>query len=247
MRETWEVAGLAESTIRGRIAKFDAVGGVTATHESIMQRLAVLRQASSRQAWKSDLSCVFRLLLAVGLVAHDPTLSLPRIKAARWNPRPLSVTEVRAVLEGTSGDMHEWVTLAMWAGLRAMEIANLRGEHLELWEGGYVLRVRGKGGTDAVIPAHQKVVAIMAGRAGRLYPNVNPNIVSESTRLRFRKIGVPGGIHRCRHTFATRALAASGNDLLAVRDLLRHSSVSTTQFYTKHAETRLFEVMEMIA
>ena len=203
--------------------------------------------ASSRQSWRTDLRCTFRLLVALEVLDRDPTVALPKMRAPRWNPRPLAVDEVGRVLDGTSGVMHEWVVLAMWAGLRAAEIANVRGDQLEQWEGGWVIRVCGKGGTDAVIPAHPRVVQVLLGRAGRLYPTTTPDMVSQYTRVQFHKLGVPGGIHRCRHTFATRALAASGNDLLAVRDLLRHSSVVTTQFYTKLADQRLFEVMELIA
>jgi site-specific recombinase XerD len=38
--------------------------------------------------------------------------------------------------------------------------------------------------------------------------------------------------HQLRHRCATTALAQPGADLLAVRDLLGHASVATTQVYT---------------
>ena len=243
----WEAVGLKPRTIRARLSKFEAVGGAEATLESILAQFAHLNTASSRQSWRTDLRCTFRLLVAAGVLEHDPTVLLPRMRAPRWNPKPLAVDEVRRVLDGTTGDMHDWVTLALWAGLRAAEIAELRAEQLEMWPGGWVLRVLGKGDTDAVIPAHPRVVEVMLGRQGRLWPDTSPAMVSQYTRMRFRALGIEGGIHRCRHTFATRAMTASGNDLLVVRDLLRHSSVVTTQYYTKLADDRLFEVMEKIA
>lgn len=243
----WEAAGLKPRTIRARLAKFMAVGGAEATPESVLAAFAHLQKPSSRLSWRTDLRCTFRTLMTAGLVDRDPTAMLPRMRAPRWNPRPLAVDEVRRVLEGTTGDMHDWCVLALWAGLRAAEIANLRGEQLELWEGGYVIRVLGKGDTDAVIPAHPRVVDVMIGRKGRLWPTTTPDMVSQYTRMRFRALGIQGGIHRCRHTFATKALMASGNDLLVVRDLLRHSSVVTTQYYTKLADQRLFDVMQLIA
>ena len=244
---TWEAAGLKPRTIRARLSKFYAVGGAAATHESILDALAHLNTPSSRQSWRTDLRCTFRVLVAAGEVERDPTAALPKMRAPRWNPRPLAVDEVRRILDGTDGDMHQWIVMALWAGLRAAEIANLRGEQLELWPGGWVLRVHGKGGVEAVIPAHPRVVDVMRGRSGRLWPKATPDTVSQYTRMRFRALDVEGGIHRCRHTFATKALAASGNDLLAVRDLLRHSSVVTTQFYTRLADERLFEVVQLIA
>lgn len=139
------------------------------------------------------------------------------------------------------------VTLALYAGLRAQELADLRGEQLERWTQGWALRIMGKGDVVATIPAHPKVVEIVRGVAGPVFPGATANSISHKGLRLFREVGLEGGIHRCRHTFATRALEASGNDLLCVRDLMRHASVSTTQVYTKLSDKRLFEAMRQIA
>lgn len=247
LRSTWQVQGLRELTIRNRIAYFERAGGAEATRETVMAHLATLPCMSTRRTRLSDLRVSFKLLLGLGLLEKDPTVGIPRIKVPRWMPRPLGDDEIRTLLARTDGVLHEWIILALYAGLRAAEIAELRAEQLEHGPYGWTLHVQGKGDVEASIPAHPRVVQLLQGRRGRLWPDATPNSVTHKARYMFQKLGIEGGIHRCRHTFATRALAASGNDLLAVRDLLRHASVMTTQVYTQLPTGRLFDVMQKIA
>lgn len=225
---------------------FEAAGGATATAESITEYLNGLAAASTRRARLSDLRCSYRVLILGGLLRVDPTLALPKVRAPRWTPRPLSDEEIE-LLHELPEDVHRMVTLALYAGLRAAEIAKLEAKQLERWPQGWALRIKGKGGHVGTIPAHPRVVEVMKGHVGRLFPEATANSVSHAAHYWFARIGIEGGIHRCRHTFATRALEASGNDLLCVRDLLRHASVSTTQIYTQLPGGRLFDVMKQIA
>jgi site-specific recombinase XerC len=60
---------------------------------------------------------------------------------------------------------------------------------------------------------------------------MSPAAVSMYVAKAFRATGSTVRAHQLRHRCATAALAYCG-DLLAVRDLLGHSSVATTQIYT---------------
>lgn len=239
----WRTSGLLEKTIKHRLRVFVAVGGDQATPESISVYLRGIPKLSTRRERLSSLRCCFRALVFAGLMSSDPTVAMPRVKAPRWAPRPLTVEEAARLLQAEDPELQQWFTFGLFAGLRASEIAVVEAEQLELWDAGWTLRVVGKGSVEAVIPAHPKVIEILKDRSGRLYPEATGNAVTQRARYWMSKQGIKGGIHRTRHTFATRALAASSGDLLVVRDLLRHASVSTTQVYAQLPAGKPFEVM----
>lgn len=243
---TWQTAGLAQGTIKNRLRAFQGCGGVAATRGSVAEYLMAIPGLSTRRSRLSDLRVSFRILIGLGLLDLDPTIGLPRVKAPRWMPKPLTPDEVELVLRHADGELHEWLMLALYAGLRSAEIAGLRGDQLERWEAGWALRVVGKGSKEGIVPVHGLILPILHGKTGRLYPGTTPNRVTNKAKYLFGKHGLTGGIHRCRHTFATRALAASSGDLLCVRDLLRHASVATTQIYTQLPGGRPFEVVALL-
>jgi integrase/recombinase XerD len=62
-----------------------------------------------------------------------------------------------------------------------------------------------------------------------------------------KRLGIPKKtFHACRHYFATNMLERSNGDLLAVRDLMRHSSVATTQVYTQLASGRTRSLVNLL-
>lgn len=243
---TWQTAGLASGTIRNRLTAFQACGGVDATRASVGEYLRGIPGLATRRARLSDLRVSFRILLGLGMLEADPTIGVPRVKAPRWMPKPLLDDEIETVFRFADDELREWCTLALYAGLRAGEIATLRGDQLERWPEGYALRVVGKGSKEGIVPVHPLVLPILSGKTGWLYPGTTSNRVTHKARYLFGKHGINGGIHRLRHTFATRALKASEGDLLCVRDLLRHASVATTQIYTQLPGGRPFEVVALL-
>jgi integrase/recombinase XerC len=121
-----------------------------------------------------------------------------------------------------------------------------------------VLRIRGKGGKDRMVPV-LPVTRDAVARYVRLCPHdltpgaplfrgarggaLNPRLIAlvmEKSRL---QLGLPASAtpHAMRHSFATHLLSAGG-DLRAIQELLGHASLSTTQAYTAVDAARLMEV-----
>ncbi|HQU67827.1 MAG TPA: tyrosine recombinase XerC [Albidovulum sp.] len=200
----------------------------------------------------------------------DPTaiLAARSPKFQRKLPRPLSEGAAKDVID-LMGSLprEDWVaardaavvTLLYGCGLRISEALSLTGAEVPLPE---VLRIRGKGGKERIVPVLPAARAAVAAyvrlcpypiadepdaalfRGTRSGP-LNPRLIAGAMEQARNALGLPATAtpHAMRHSFATHLLAAGG-DLRAIQDLLGHASLSTTQAYTAVDATRLMEVYE---
>ena len=181
-------------------------------------------------------------------------------------PRPLTIEGAAEVLESVGDDAREpWiaardtavVTLLYGCGLRISEALGLTGADHPLPE---VLRIRGKGGKERLVPvlpaARASVAAYVAQCPYDLTPEgalfrgtrggpLNPRLIAAAMERTRNRLGRPASAtpHALRHSFATHLLGAGG-DLRAIQELLGHASLSTTQAYTGVDAARLMEVYE---
>ncbi|WP_425049545.1 tyrosine recombinase XerC [Psychromarinibacter sp. S121] len=198
----------------------------------------------------------------------DPTaiLSARTPKYQRKLPRPLTPEAAREMI-GTVElqSQKDWVaardvaivTLLYGCGLRISEGLGLTGAEAPLPE---VLRIRGKGGKERLVPvipaARRAVDAYLRAcpypvepeaplfRGARGGP-VNPRLIRKAMQQARMQLGLPATVtpHALRHSFATHLLSAGG-DLRAIQELLGHASLSTTQAYTAVDQARLMEVYD---
>lgn len=189
----------------------------------------------SRATYYSHMKDFCAWLVAAGHLAEDP---MPEVRAPKRPgsiPRPLAEVEVDRVLNAATGEMRDQILLALLTGLRAHEIAKIRGEDVTEAQ----LYVEGKGEVRASLPTHPDVWA-MAQRypasgywfPGRADGHVSANLISQNVGKLFRSLGISGSIHRCRHTYGTRLLR-DGANIRVVQRLMRHSSLATTEVYTQ--------------
>jgi len=195
--------------------------------------------AWSRATYYGHLRSYFTFALENDVIDVDPMARMRRPKAAHGIPRPLTPEEVDLVLTASAGKRNAnggaWLTLGLYAGLRAHEIAKIRGEDVKQ----DTIFVFGKGGTSAEIPTHPRIweLALDRPRTGWWFPtnsatgHVTPLAVSTLTTRLFKACGITGSIHRCRHTYATELLRA-GVNIRVVQTLMRHASLSSTMVYT---------------
>ena len=139
------------------------------------------------------------------------------------------------------------VVLIFGCGLRISEALALRNRDVAARPA--TLRILGKGNKERLVPvlpavydALEKYTALRpfgAGGDDALFRSVrglpmSPRMAQKSIESVRKYLQLPDYVtpHALRHTFAT-ALLADGADLRTLQELLGHSSLSTTQLYTR--------------
>ena len=148
------------------------------------------------------------------------------------------------------------VVLIFGCGLRISEALGLKNSDIANHPD--TLRIVGKGNKERIIPVLPAVyVALDKYIAIRPFGNATDDFVFRSVRglpmsarmaekviekLR-HYLQLPDYVtpHALRHTFAT-ALLAGGADLRSIQELLGHSSLSTTQLYTRVNMAKIMDV-----
>jgi integrase/recombinase XerC len=193
----------------------------------------------------------FQFLVREGAIEQSPASRLRGPKVPRRAPRFLEIGEAASTLENPTQEgvlrlrNRALLELLYGAGLRVSELCGVDVEHLDLAR--RMVRVRGKGNKDRVVPfgppARAALTEWLAGRRrGPLFVNSRGGRLSVRSAWRIvRDAGVANGLvgvhpHVLRHSCATHLLTG-GADLRAIQEQLGHSSLSTTQRYV-HVDTQ---------
>ena len=182
-------------------------------------------------------SSPFELVNAPKTPQHLPDVLSPEDVEQLLSLKPLDVLEIRdlAIVE-----------LMYSSGLRVSETANIDINDFE--EEMSFLRVLGKGSKTRIVPLGRYAINAIQNwikerekyseKSKALFINLKGSRLSvRSIQLRLKRLALKQGLppvnpHMLRHSFATHMLESSG-DLRTIQELLGHSSLSTTQIYTK--------------
>lgn len=237
----------------GQLNRLDRWLGQTslleATKDQLHQWQASLTVcASSIQTYTSHVCTFYAWAHRYGHIEVNPALTLeqPRIKARM--PRPIPEEHLELALGGApiGSDMHAWLCLAGFCGLRAGEIAAMdRRDFRPDGTGGAFLTVHGKGGKERIVRVSPIVLQRLEGQLARARPMfrrplggaVTPNYLSNTASAYLEGIGLPYTLHTLRHRFAT-VLVDRGADIRDVQYLLGHGSLNTTSKYLAFSRQR---------
>ena len=216
------------------------------------------------QGFLAALRSYYRYLREVkGEAASDPTEGIGRPKAGRRLPLHPGPEELKRFLEAFREEKEAALLEALarflyGTGLRISEALSLKGRNVVL-EGGspVAVRVVGKGNKERLVPLSKTAREVLEA-LGRLQGNVNIFTFSQGRRkghvpsarwveAKFREAALRAGLdprrftpHKLRHAYAT-LLVERGVELDAVKDLLGHESIATTQIYLHASRERLRE------
>ena len=218
--------------------------------------------ARSIQRHISSAKGFFNYLKKIGLVTDSPFDLINSPKSPNRLPSVLSPEEVSQLLNFKPKNAQEKrdlgiIELIYSSGLRVSEAVNVNLNDFE--DNKNFLRVLGKGSKTRLVPVGRYAQSAINGwiierdklvaNDNALFVNLRGNRIStRSVQERIKNIAIMQGLppvnpHMLRHSFATHLLESSG-DLRSIQELLGHSSLSTTQIYTRLDYQHLIKVYE---
>jgi integrase/recombinase XerC len=207
----------------------------------------------------------FRFLVAEGVVQSSPADAVPHPQDIKKTPEVADRYSIEELLDGfpdTAAGRRDRAVMELLyaAGLRVSELVALDLDDIKLEK--RVLRVRGKGRKERLVPfgrpAADAIRRYLGDRirwrrgivdeAEPLFVNQRGGRLSDRSvrRQLDRAVRRTADVnhlhpHALRHAFATHLLEA-GMDLRAIQELLGHSSLASTQVYTRVDLAHLMEV-----
>lgn len=204
----------------------------------------------------------FRSMVEHGDMSANPADLVPAPKLPQSLPRVMKPADVAELLDRipatTPLELRDRALfeLAYACGLRAEELVNLDHDAIDF--DAEQVRVEGKGGKTRIVPAGEHALAavgdyleraraalqgatgdpaLFLSKSGR---RLSTSDVRRRLRVWARHAATQGAVHphALRHSFATHLLEG-GADLRAIQEMLGHSSISTTQVYTRVESARL--------
>lgn len=246
--------GLGEATVQDVRAFMAALQLRGLARSTLARRTAAVRS-------------FYKFLLQQGVNKTNPMAALRSPRREQKLPAFLTVGDVERLLAavdaGTWAGRRDLAILETLygGGLRVGELVGLDHDDVDLSSG--MLRVRGKGKKERIVPAGRCAVAAIRGYLSRsdgvrrpqdphaLFVNNcdGRRLTARSVRRIMRKYTLLAGLdsrlspHSLRHSFATHMLS-NGADLRAVQELLGHENLSTTQIYTHLSHEHLKRTYE---
>ena len=210
----------------------------------------------------STLRSFFKYLLKTGEVKSTPMATLVSPKIPKRLPVFLKESDTKKILATISTATEDWktlnakmlLTLFYTTGMRLSELITLKDKQLDISRS--QVKVLGKGNKERIIPVSGEVIQmirdyqqwkrkefvtaedflLVTEKGKKIYPKYAYLLVN-------KYLGMASSLdkkspHILRHSFATH-LMNGGADLNAVKELLGHSSLASTQVYTHNTIEKL--------
>ena len=217
----------------------------------------------------TSLRSFFRYLTKqAALLDYDPTTNLELASPKRALPKYMNLTESLDLLKTVTSDMqgkHSLrdyciLTLFLNCGIRLGELVGLNLSSLDMEE--KRMRVLGKGSKERIVFLNP---ACMSALREYLFERMEAEtddpalfLSNRNTRISRRRVqqtvenalkaaGLDGrglSTHKLRHTAATLMYQHGHVDVLTLKNILGHESISTTEIYTHLSDTSMQEAMD---
>lgn len=253
-----ELKYIDEASLKGFIAGF-----------VLNKELKYSKRTISRKI--STLKSFYKFLNRKKLYEENPSRNLVFPKLGKNLPYVIEESSLTGLLNSKTFSNDVWgerdraiIELLYSSGIRLNELIELTIDKVDM--DNFTIRVKGKGRKERIIPVGPVAVGAISsylekrdiyfGEKGVEYNNgvifnakngkkLYPALMNRITNKYISKISElkKKSPHVLRHSFATHMLD-HGADIMAIKDLLGHSSLSTTQVYTHVSVERLKKVYQ---
>ena len=214
----------------------------------------------------STLKSFFKFQLKQGKVENTPMGNIISPKISKRLPVFIKEKDLVDLTDALNTNTEDWdslntkmlITIFYSTGMRLSELINLKEKQVDFSR--KQLKILGKGNKERIIPAGVDLLTIIkdyinekrktfekaddvllvSSKGKKLYPkyayNLVRGILTEEVKTLDKK-----SPHVLRHTFATH-LMNNGANLDAVKELLGHASLASTQVYTHNTIEKLKNV-----
>lgn len=213
----------------------------------------------------SSLKSFFKYHLKTGTIDVTPMANVISPKVSKRLPVFVKETDTKKLIETLNQSAEDWkslnakmlIIIFYETGMRLSELITLKEKQVDFSRSHF--KVLGKGNKERIIPVSKKVILdikeyqqlkkktftdpadflLITEKGKKIYPKYAYLLVN-------RYLGEASTLdkkspHVLRHTFATH-LMNNGADLNAVKELLGHSSLASTQVYTHNSIEKLKDV-----
>lgn len=238
-------------------------------HNFIRDWLASLKNkkltAKSLNRKISTLRSFFKYELRTGAIETSPMNNVISPKISKRLPVFVRENDIKKMVESLNQSTENWktlnakmlITIFYSTGMRLSELIMLKENQIDFSRS--QIKVLGKGNKERIIPVSKEVIEaikeyqklkkkdfettdhflLVTGKGKRMYPKYAYLLVNKF--LGHASTLDKKSPHVLRHTFATH-LMNNGADLNAVKELLGHSSLASTQVYTHNTIEKLKNV-----
>ncbi len=207
----------------------------------------------------SSLKTFYKFLLKTGQVKASPMQKLKSLKIPKSLSTPFSIQEVKNVINSIepvdfkTSRQTLIIELLYATGMRRAELISLQTHDVDLVK--QQLKITGKRNKQRIVPLYQRICRsiknylrlkknegfthanlLVTEQDKPLYPSLVYRVVNDAfSEFSSKSKTSP---HILRHSFATHLLN-EGSDLNAIKELLGHESLSSTEIYTHNSIEQL--------
>ncbi len=216
----------------------------------------------------SSLKSFFKYQLKTKRISVSPMAVINSVKINKRLPSFIEKKDINNLFqnvdfpdtwEGKTG--HLILRIFYSTGIRLSELVNLKSSHIDTSNA--IIKVLGKGNKERILPVNNKLLAEIqeynAAKKG-LLPDISSGflLVNKKGKKLYAKYvyrvvkeylakvstNERKSPHVLRHTFATH-LTNNGADINAIKELLGHSSLASTQIYTHNSIEKLKDIHKL--